>query len=219
MRFGFGSLTLDLATRQLTREGVEIHLTPKAFALLRTLVEERPTVLSKAALLEGLWPETFVAEANLSNLVSELRRALGDRARDPKWIRTAHGFGYAFCGKVTTLGGPDRAALRRPGCWIEWGQRRFLLTVGEHVIGRDPSADVRLEASTVSRHHAKIVVTADSAVLEDFGSKNGTRRRDEPVTSPIRLVDGDAIHVGSVLLTFRVRTSPTATETHAAITP
>ena len=95
MRIRFGPFTLDLESRQLTSAGQEIHLEPKAFELLSALVLERPKALSKADLQERLWPGTFVAEANLSNLVAEIRAALSDPARAPKFVRTAHGFGYA----------------------------------------------------------------------------------------------------------------------------
>ena len=100
MTLRFGSFVFNLDTRQLTREGRDIHLSPKAFDLLGTLVMDRPKVLSKEVLQQRLWPETFVAEANLSNLVAEIREALGDRARSPVFVRTAHGFGYAFCGEA-----------------------------------------------------------------------------------------------------------------------
>ena len=97
MRIVFGPFILDLDTRQVTRGGREIHLTTKAFDLLGALALDRPKVLSKAVLQERLWPATFVAEANLPNLVAEVREALDDSARAPVYIRTAHGFGYAFC--------------------------------------------------------------------------------------------------------------------------
>jgi DNA-binding winged helix-turn-helix (wHTH) protein len=208
----FGPFTLDLDTRQLTKEGREIHLAPKAFDLLVTLVLDRPKVLSKSVLQQRLWPETFVVEANLSNLVAEIREALGDRARTPLFIRTAHGFGYAFCGDATALPDSDAAGSSQPSCWLEWGSRRFPLSIGEHVIGRDPDVEVRLDASTVSRRHARLMVTADATMLEDFGSKNGTFRGSERVSSPTRLLDGDAIHIGSLLVTFHVR-GPGSTET------
>jgi DNA-binding winged helix-turn-helix (wHTH) protein len=209
----FGPFTLDLGTRQLTQEGREIHLAPKAFELLATLVLDRPKVLSKAVLLKRLWPETFVEEANLSNLVAEIREALGDRARAPLYIRTAHTFGYAFCGDATTLPDSREAALTRPSCWLEWERRRFPLSLGEHVIGRDPDVEISLDASTVSRRHARLVVTAEGTVLEDFGSKNGTFRGTEPVTSPIQLADGDAIRIGSLLLTFHLQPLAMSTDT------
>jgi DNA-binding winged helix-turn-helix (wHTH) protein len=215
VKIRFSPFTLDLDTRQLTQASREIHLAPKAFELLATLVLDRPKVLSKAVLQKRLWPETFVEEANLANLVAEIREALGDRARAPRYIRTAHGFGYSFCGDATTLPGPREAPPDRPSCWLEWGRRRFPLSLGEHVIGRDPDVEVRLDGSTISRRHARIVVTTEGAVLEDFGSKNGTFRGSEPVTSPVQLADGDAIRFGSLLVTFNVRALMMSTDTQA----
>jgi DNA-binding winged helix-turn-helix (wHTH) protein len=214
VRIRFGPFTLDQRTRQLTRTGAEVHLTPKAFELLATLLQERPRALSKPLLLERLWAGASVADANLSNLVAEIRRALDDRPRRAAWIRTAHGYGYAFCGEALELPSPA-APLRRPTCWLEWGRRRFPLSVGEHVVGRDPFVDVRLDAATVSRRHARLVVTTHGALLHDCGSKNGTRRGAEPVTSPVQLADGDAIRIGSLVLTFRMRAGVTTTETRA----
>ena len=213
MRIRFAAFTLDLDTRQLTQGNREIHLAPKAFDLLVTLVLNRPKVLSKAVLQQRLWPDTFVAEANLSNLVAEIREALSDRARTPLFVRTAHGVGYAFCGDATSVPGAHETSADRPSCWLEWGKRRFPLSAGENVVGRDPDVEVRLDASTVSRRHARLVVTPDSTVLEDFGSKNGTFRGSERVTSPVRLVDGDAIRIGSLLVTFHVRAPLGSTET------
>jgi DNA-binding winged helix-turn-helix (wHTH) protein len=216
VRICFGPFTVDLETRQLLRDAREIHLTPKAFELLTALVLERPKVLSKTTLQERLWPGTFVAEANLSNLIAEIREALDDRARAPKFIRTAHGFGYAFCGDTAAPpAGRQAAAAKRPTCWLEWDQRQFPLSIGEHVIGRDPDLEVTLDSATVSRRHARVVVTAEGSLLEDFGSKNGTFRGSERVTSPVPLADGDAIRIGSLLLTFRMRALGMSTETQA----
>jgi DNA-binding winged helix-turn-helix (wHTH) protein len=208
----FASYTLDLDTRQLTRHDRALPLSPKAFQLLAALLQERPKVLSKDDLQHRLWPDTFVAEANLSNLVAEIRAALGDRGRSPKWVRTAHGVGYAFCGNAVTMGSAGEGSTQTI-CWLEWGRRRFPMGIGRHVIGRDPDVDIRLEGSTVSRRHASIVITEHSAVLEDFGSKNGTRRGSQHVTAPVLLNDGDAIHIGSVLVTFHARARGLSTDT------
>jgi len=213
VKIRFGPFTLDLDTRQLIRDGREIHLAPKAFDLLTMLVLERPKVLSKAVLQNRLWPETFVAEANLSNLVAEIREALEDNAHAPTYIRTAHGHGYAFSGDATTLHTGREQVPDHPACWLEWNHQRFPLSMGEHVIGRDPDVEVRLDDSTVSRRHARLVVTAEGTVLEDFGSKNGTFRGGERVTTPIKLADGDAIRIGSLLLTFRGRALMMSTDT------
>jgi DNA-binding winged helix-turn-helix (wHTH) protein len=203
----FEPFTLDVATRQLTRDDDVIHLSTKAFDLLAALVMERPNVLSKTALQQRLWPDTFVAEANLSNLITEIRQALDDPSRTPRYIRTVHRIGYAFCGQTTA------ACASLTVCWIEWGAERFPLDAGEHVIGRDPGVSIRIDASTVSRRHARILVRPDRVVLEDFGSKNGTFRGADRVGAPVALADGDHIRIGSQLVTFHLRPSG-STETN-----
>lgn len=208
MTIHFGPFTLNLDTRQLARGGEDVHLSTKAFDLLAALVRDRPNVLSKAALQQMLWPDTFVAEANLSNLIGEVRDALGDSPREPRYIRTVHRVGYAFCGETAAGEGHAKAI-----CWLEWGTQRFPLRQGEHVIGRDPDAAIRIDASTVSRRHARIVVDGSGVVLEDFGSKNGTFHRDVRVTSAVAIADGDSIRIGSQLLTFRAAAGD-STETH-----
>jgi DNA-binding winged helix-turn-helix (wHTH) protein len=215
----FGPFTLDIGSRQLTRAGSVIHLEPKAFELLSALLEARPQALSKADLQERLWPGTFVAEANLSNLVAEIRAALDDPARAPKLVRTVHRFGYAFCGEAVVL--PERIAALpvRIWCALEADGRRFPLASGEHVIGRDADVEIRFDTSTVSRRHARLVVTVDAAVLEDCDSKNGTFRGGERVSSPVALIDGDTIRMGSVVATFRVSAAFQRTATHEEVPP
>jgi len=212
VRIRFGPFVLDGDTRQLLRDNREIHLAPKAFALLETLASGRPKAFSKAELQQRLWPETFVVEANLSALIAELRHALDDNARTPRFIRTVHAFGYAFCANATVESAPQ-TAVAAPLYWLEWGRLRFPLPEGEHVVGRDPDVDIRLDASTVSRRHARVIVTADGVVLEDFDSKNGILHRGVRVASPVRLADGDTIHIGSILVTFHVRGELGTTET------
>ena len=215
MRIRFGPFVADLDTRQLTRDGREVHLVPKAFELLVTLARERPKVLSKSALLERLWPDTFVSEGNLSNLIADIREALGDRASAPTFVRTAHGYGYAFCGDATTEPEGHDGLTDRAPCWLEWGTRRFRLSIGEHIIGRDPDAEIRLDESMVSRHHARLIVTEARALLDDLGSKNGTLHSGSQVTTPVELADGDAIRIGSRLLTFHTRARSRSTVTQA----
>jgi len=100
MRGQFGGFTLDSTTRELLRGGEVVHLSPKAFQLLLRLVEERPKAISKHDLHQRLWPATFVTEANLATLIAEIRSALRDDAREPRFMRTVYGFGYAFSGEV-----------------------------------------------------------------------------------------------------------------------
>jgi Tol biopolymer transport system component/DNA-binding winged helix-turn-helix (wHTH) protein len=96
MRVEFGEFTLDRGARQLLRRGKPLHLEPKAFDLLGLLLERRPEAVAKPEIRDRLWPDTFVSESNLTGLVAQVREALGDDPRTPRYIRTVHGFGYAF---------------------------------------------------------------------------------------------------------------------------
>ena len=112
----FGEFVLDLDTHELVRAGTPVSLSPKAFRLLGILVENHPKALSKAELQDGLWPGTFVVEKNLTNLVSEIRDALGDDPVRPRFIRTVHRFGYAFreaASKSRRVSAGRRADVRR----------------------------------------------------------------------------------------------------------
>jgi DNA-binding winged helix-turn-helix (wHTH) protein len=206
VRTRFGQFTLDSDTRQLFRDREEIHVSPKAFELLCALIARRPGVVAKQELFGRIWPNTFVAEANLNVLVGELRRALADDARAPRWIRTAHGVGYAFCADATEVEGaePSRAA-QAARFWLEAGDRTYPLGLGEHIIGRDPRSGVWLNDSSVSRRHARIRITGDpgTAMLEDLDSTNGTFVGRHRIGTPTALADGHRIKVGSVELTFR----------------
>ncbi len=211
MRIRFDAFVVDGDTRQLLEDGREVRVSPKAYELLLALLGERPRVLSKDELQRRLWPDTFVAEANLSNLVAELRAALRDPPRAPRFIRTVHGFGYAFCGEAAA---PAQAAGdSRPPCWLEWGARRIPLVMGENVVGRDADVEVRLDATTVSRRHARLLVGSDQTMLEDFGSKNGTFKGDDRVSNAVPLRDGDTIRIGSVVVIYHAGTAAASTET------
>src|SRR5262245_14273162 len=96
MRVAFGDFVLDTDCRELRRGLEPVRLSPKALQLLQILVTERPRALSKADLQDRLWPETFVVEKNLANLISEVREALGDDPSNPRFIRTVPRYGYAF---------------------------------------------------------------------------------------------------------------------------
>jgi DNA-binding winged helix-turn-helix (wHTH) protein len=211
-RVSFDPFTLDVETRRLLRgpDQQTVHLSPKAYELLCVLVETRPRALAKSELHERLWPSTFVSEATLASLVAELREALGEKGREARFIRTVHGFGYAFSGVARENAAPD---LGRVANWIICNGREQSLGEGEHIVGRDAGATVPLSSSTLSRHHARITIKGQIAMLEDLGSKNGTYLREQAVMSPTPLADGDHIRIGAFELTFRTLVAPGSTET------
>ena len=206
MKLQLGDVTFDDEARQLRRGTMELHLSPKAFDLLKALIEVRPRALSKQELQDRLWPSTFVSEANLPSLVAEVRQALGDTPQHPKFVRTAHRFGYAFC---ADLGDTPDAPVRPAATTLMWlinDGRRLPLRLGENILGRDEDG-IMLDSPTVSRRHARILIGETDAVLEDLGSKNGTFHRGDSIKAPVALSDGDEIRVGAVVLRFR-RKSP-----------
>ena len=207
MRIRFGACTLDLERRELRDADGAVPLPPLAFELLAHLAALRPRAVSKEELLGTLWPDAFVTESNLAGLVGEIRRAIGDDARDPRWLRTVHGFGYAFSDGAAMA--TDEGAVFR----LVWGTREVPLAEGENLLGRDADAPVSVDDPTVSRHHARILVAGGLARLEDLGSKNGTWLKGRRIETPELLEDGDEIRVGPAALTFRAFPDAGSTET------
>jgi DNA-binding winged helix-turn-helix (wHTH) protein len=193
----FDAFEVDAGQRQLRRDGTEIHLTPKAFDLLGVLIEHAPRVVSKAELHHAMWPKSFVSDATLVGLVKELRRALDDHDRGAPMIRTVQRVGYAFCRPIVTSV-PGHLVWR----WIVVDGRRVPLREGENTIGRDPLSTVWIDFASVSRRHARILLTDSQALLEDIGSKNGTTVGNEPLVGARELRDGDRLAFGSVGAVF-----------------
>jgi len=201
----FRSVAFFTAGGQVLRAGGEVHLSPKAFDLLSMLVLNQSQAMAKADLHARLWPDTFVMESNLAGLVAEIRRALGDAADRPRFIRTVPRFGYWFVGTVSQVdGGPDSAADATVRYWLVWEARQISLDTGDNIVGRAPDATIWIEAPGVSRHHARIRLSGGAATLEDLRSKNGTYVGGQRVSAPRLLVDGDQIRIGSIVMTFRI---------------
>lgn len=207
----FGDCVFDPESRRLFRGGTPVPLSPKAFALLEILIRSRPRALAKAELQETLWPDTFVVEANLANLVAELREGMGEKGHRDGFLRTVHGFGYAFSGDAADDSGV-RAGAASPVSLVRDG-RPIPLVPGENVLGRDPDCAVFVDDTTVSRRHARVTVRGSEIVLEDLGSKNGTTVNGRPPDAACVLRHGDAVLLGSVLFTVRVSEAPGETET------
>jgi DNA-binding winged helix-turn-helix (wHTH) protein len=203
----FGRFVLDEAQRKLTCDGVEVHLTPKAFDLLVVLASDAPRVLSKSDLHARLWPGTFVSDATLVGVVKELRRVLDLGDEKISSIRTVNRVGYAFARSIER--DPQSGLVWH---WVVVSGRHVVLKSGENRIGRDPASTVWLDSAGVSRNHARIVVTGWDATIEDLGSKNGTSVSGKPVVATTRLMDGDVVHIGPVSMIYRSSTGGLSTE-------
>lgn len=196
----FGTFTFDSGARLLVQAGESVHLTSKAIDLLTLLVSRRPEAVAKKEIHQRLWPDTFVSDVSLTTLIFELRTALGESARKPRFIRTVHGYGYAFQGDSGQNAATDEET---PFCIIYEG-REFGLQRGENLLGRSRDCRVRLDSTRVSRRHARITIDGDAALIEDCGSRNGTWVSGERAAGRVRLSDGDDIAIAGHKMLFRM---------------
>ena len=203
MRMKFGDFVLDRGTRQLWRGEEERHLGPKAFELLELLLDQRPNVVARERIRDRLWPGTFVAESTLATVVAEVRAALGESAKEPRFLRTVRGVGFAFCGEASESGSRPRAATGTAAYRLVVEDREVMLRPGENLLGRVEDGVIWLESPSVSRRHARIVVEGGQVILEDLGSKNGTFLRGQRISTPTPLADGDVFRLGRVNMTLR----------------
>jgi hypothetical protein len=183
--------------------------------LLALLLANRSRAMSKAEIQRSLWPSTFVEETNIAGLIAEIRRALHDPAAAPIFVRTVYAFGYRFVGEVTVDQVPSPGEEVRITFLLLSGQEEKVLMPGTNVIGRAPDVNIQIDRPSISRYHARIVVSDHVATLEDLASRNGTYLNGRRVTGATILTDGNEIRLGSFVLKFRASTplSPTVSLT------
>jgi DNA-binding winged helix-turn-helix (wHTH) protein len=212
MQIRFGDCVIDTEIRQVLRKGEEVVLSPKAYRLLILLVEARPKALAKEDLCRALWPDTFVVDANLSNLVGEIRAGLGDSAQQARVIRTLHGYGYAFSAAADV---PTGAATEPEvlGYLIKPDGQALPIREPQSVVGRGSDVHVRLDLPGISRHHARITIVDGHTTVEDLQSKNGTFVRGERIATAQTLMSGDELGFGSIRLSFHIASATKSTET------
>src|SRR5689334_8931681 len=98
--FEFDSFRLDRVKRLLLRDGKPIPLNSKSFDTLLALVERHGQVINKDDLMKALWPDTRVEENNITQQISVVRKALGERAGEHRYVVTVPGRGYSFVADV-----------------------------------------------------------------------------------------------------------------------
>ena len=197
---------------RISRDGATVHLEPKVMDLLVYLARHTGQVVSKNDIIDAVWEGHIVANSALSRCMALLRGALGDDARQPRYIETIPKRGYRLIAPITGIE-PEITETQAATFHLRVGEREIPLHDGEHLIGRSPETAVCIDSPKVSRHHARILVDGEAASVEDMGSKNGTYLGGRLVTAPTPLSDGDEIVAGSVAITFIDVREGNATET------
>jgi DNA-binding winged helix-turn-helix (wHTH) protein len=177
----FGRFQLDTRERRLTRDGVELPLTPKAFDLLVYLVERNGHLVRKSELMDALWPDTVVGDVSLARQVSSLRKVLGDSQREQRLIRTVSKSGYRFVEAAQRL---DRGAT-------EAAPKRALAVLPFKPLGGEAEPHLALGL-------ADTLITRLALMLDvDIRPINAVRRYTDPDLDPVAA--GRALRVDSVL--------------------
>jgi pimeloyl-ACP methyl ester carboxylesterase/DNA-binding winged helix-turn-helix (wHTH) protein len=109
--YTFGPYRLDAADARLWHGRDAVSLTPKAFAVFEFLVRHAGRLVTKQELLDAVWPDVHVGDAALKVCVREIRRALDDDPRSPRYIETAHRRGYRFIAKTAHPAAPVAAGV------------------------------------------------------------------------------------------------------------
>jgi DNA-binding winged helix-turn-helix (wHTH) protein len=202
--------TLD----RISRDGREVRLRPRAMDVLTVLALASGKLLSKRDLIDAVWRTEFVSDHALTQVIAELRAALGDDAQSPSFIENIPRRGYRLVAEVIPIADsvPPGGASLPFKLQAEDGDHPLIQ--GLNVIGRTTDADICIDQTEVSRCHAKITVQGTTAVIEDLGSKNGTYVNGRQLDGPAALRNGDDIWIGRSVARFRflIEGEPTKTE-------
>jgi DNA-binding winged helix-turn-helix (wHTH) protein/TolB-like protein/Flp pilus assembly protein TadD len=155
--YEFGPFRLDAQRRRLLRQGEAVPLKPKDFDTLLALVEEGGHVLPKEALMERVWPGSFVEEGNLSLHISNLRKALGEKRDQHKYIVTVPGQGYEFVANVRELKDSDANLVFTEGS-------KTSINIEEHVIEQP-----RYVSSALGQYRGWLVVIIPAILAVAIG--------------------------------------------------
>jgi DNA-binding winged helix-turn-helix (wHTH) protein/tetratricopeptide (TPR) repeat protein len=177
----FGSFVIDEAQARLERDGQAVEVAPRAFQVLCELVRRAGQLVTKDTLLDAVWGHRHINEAALKNLVSQLRQALGDDARESVFIQTVSRRGYRFIAPVdqpvavhsrsveafapaavaapTRLIGRSDAVnrLRAALAAARAGQRQLVFVVGEAGIGKSTLVERFVAESGVTAAHGQCI--------------------------------------------------------------
>jgi DNA-binding winged helix-turn-helix (wHTH) protein len=211
------AIVVDVGARVVRRAGIDIQLAPKAFDLLLTLVSHRPNAVSHEQLHAVLWPGVHVSETSLAALVTQLRKVLGDTADGARMIRTLHRVGYSFVGEALVTGQAPVANMSV--CRLTWRGETIRVPAGASVIGRDSGCAIRIDADSISRHHARISVAGPAVSIEDLGSKNGTWVAGERIGGCVQLTDGTSFRLGSETVRLEIPIDDRPTRTASDLGP
>jgi len=189
---------------RIVRRQIVVSLRPRVMEVLVALADRAGDVMSKGELVDVVWSSGFVSDNTITHCIKELRKDLGDTTKPPRLVQTIPRRGYRLTGSVRTADSTGGTSLIDQARFMLAAERlNVYLVDGENVIGRGGEAQIVIQSSWISRHHARIVVGEHGVTIEDLGSKNGTFVCDQMIDQPTRLCDGDVLRIGDHRFEFR----------------
>jgi DNA-binding winged helix-turn-helix (wHTH) protein len=196
--FHLGDWLVEPMLNRVSLNDACVQLEHRVMAVLVCLAEHAGEVVTRRDLVDSVWDEGFVADNTITHAVTELRKAFGDDARDPRFIETIHRKGYRLVAPVFTEH-PSRVtrSVGHHAYLAVVKDLEILLEEGENLIGRSPDVTITIPSMKVSRHHARITIAGSNASICDLESKNGTYLNGSKIDREWPLESGDVIGVGS----------------------
>src|SRR5262245_3364601 len=213
-QLNFGAFRLDEVNECLWNDSRAIQLRPKVYAVLKYLIAHAGILVTKQQLLDDVWPDTFVSDAVLKDSIRQLREALGDDAKSPQFIETAHRRGYRFIADVRRSDGavatgprlplprssvepiPNvlgrEAALSQMHGWLERalsGKRQIVFVTGETGIGKTSLVEAFLDQAAQTHD----LLIARGECLEQYGAGEAYLPVLDALSRLIRQPGGEAI--------------------------
>ena len=172
----FGPFRLGVAHEQLWQEDQPILLRPKTFAVLRYLATHAGQLVTQEELLDTVWAKTIVSDTVLRSCIRELRTALGDDARQPRYIATVHRRGYRFIGQVVSsqhsvVSSREESGVRRPKSEVKNSQSVIRNPPAPSVGGQSIIRNLSSRPSTTPIACSLAVRTASRNWLTNFSPK------------------------------------------------
>ncbi|HWY22574.1 MAG TPA: AAA family ATPase [Candidatus Acidoferrum sp.] len=181
----FGSFRLDRANQRLWHGEAKVSLTPKAFGVLRYLVEHAGRLVTQDELLEALWPATYVTPGVLRKYILEIRRALGDRPGAPMFIETLPKRGYQFVAPVI-----DESAAGT----LSATAGTLCATAATRIVGRDPAlAELGGYLSRARNNERQVVFITGEAGIGKTALADEFERRARADAPGIRIAHGQCV--------------------------
>jgi eukaryotic-like serine/threonine-protein kinase len=176
--YEFGPFQVNPEKEILLRAGEPVQLTPKTFQILLVLVRHSNELVTKEDLLKTVWPDTFVEEANLSRNVFLLRKALGERPQDHRYVVTIPGRGYRFAEKVNLVADEELSIVAADHSKVEveveetrpWG---WMALAGILMVAVAAGGIWFVGRRGLGHDHSGVLGKTDTLVLADFANSTG----------------------------------------------